>query len=67
MPKTREKFITNNKGRRTGVILDLASYQELLSAAEELECIRAYDVAKASADEAIPFEQACEEIERSRE
>jgi hypothetical protein len=33
---------------------------------EELEAIRAFDAAKASGDEAIPFEQAIEEIEKSR-
>lgn len=29
---------------------------------EELESIRAYDAAKASGDEAVPFEQALQEI-----
>ena len=33
---------------------------------EELESMRAYDAAKASGDEAIPFQKAVEEIERSR-
>ncbi len=35
-------------------------------ALEELESIRAFDAAKASNDEAIPFEQAVAEIERDR-
>ena len=39
---------------------------ELLDAAEELEAIRAYDAAKATDEEAVPFEQATEEIERER-
>jgi hypothetical protein len=33
---------------------------------EELESIRAYDEAKASGEDAIPFEEAVAEIERSR-
>jgi len=33
---------------------------------EELECIRAYDAAKASGDEAIPFARAPERIEDHR-
>ena len=33
---------------------------------EELESIRAYDAAKASGDEAIPFQKAMEELEHSR-
>jgi hypothetical protein len=33
---------------------------------EELESIRAYDAAKSSGEEAIPFEQAIKEIEKQR-
>ncbi|HEX8421826.1 MAG TPA: hypothetical protein VF634_00345 [Pyrinomonadaceae bacterium] len=33
---------------------------------EELEAIRAYDAAKASNDETIPFEEAIAEIEQAR-
>lgn len=48
------------------VLLDVNYYKELLSAWEEIESIRAFDEAKASDDEAIPFSQATEEIERER-
>ncbi len=34
---------------------------------EMLECLRAYDAAKAAGDEAIPFEQAIAEIEKARQ
>ncbi len=60
----KERYIVNEKGDRVGVILDIADYQHLLEELEELECIRAYDAAKASDDEAIPFEQAIAEIEQ---
>jgi hypothetical protein len=40
--------------------------ERLSEKAEEPEAIRAYDTAKAAGDEAIPFEQAIEEIERDR-
>ena len=33
---------------------------------EELDSIRAYDAAKASGDEIIPFEEAVKEIEQNR-
>ena len=33
---------------------------------EELESIHAYDAAKASVDDAVPFEQATREIEHRR-
>jgi len=39
-------------------VIDITEYRRLLDALEELESLRAYDAAKASDDEAIPFEQA---------
>jgi hypothetical protein len=43
--------------------MEIVSNEDLV---EELESIRAYDDAKTSGDEAIPFEQAIEEIRRRR-
>jgi PHD/YefM family antitoxin component YafN of YafNO toxin-antitoxin module len=65
MPTYQHQFIVDAQGNRTAVILDIAEYERLMDELEELEAIRAYDAAKASSDEAIPFEQAIEEIERS--
>jgi hypothetical protein len=48
------------------VLVEVGRYRELLEAAEELDALRAYDAAKASGDEAIPFEQAVEEIETTQ-
>ena len=62
----REQYVVDPNGNRTGVLIDVEYYQQLLKALEELESIRAYDEAKASGDEAIPFAQAVEEIERER-
>jgi len=61
-----ERFLVDEEGRRLGVVLDIAEYQAILEDLEELASIRAYDAAKASGDEAIPFEQALQEIQRSR-
>jgi hypothetical protein len=62
----KHRFVVDDSGERTAVILDIGEYQKLLEEAEELEAIRAYDAAKAAGDEAIPFEQAVTEIERNR-
>lgn len=59
-------YVVNEKGKKTGVILDIKDYQRILDELEELESIRAYDVAKASGDEVVSFEQAVKEIERRR-
>jgi len=63
----REQYVVDQNGNRTAVLLDVQYYHELLAALEEIESIRAYDVAKASDDEAIPFSRATEEIERQRQ
>ena len=57
-----ERFIIDDKGNRISVILDISNYQKLIADLEELESIRAFDAAKASGDEAIPFEQAGREM-----
>jgi hypothetical protein len=38
-----EQFLTDAKGKRTGVILDLKTYEHLCEAEEELADIQAYD------------------------
>jgi hypothetical protein len=61
-----EEYVVDENGERVSVLLDWADYRRLLEELEELEAIRAYDAAKASGDEAIPFEQAMDEIENTR-
>ena len=41
-----ELFLTDAKGKRTGVVLDLSTYQRLREAEEELAEIEAYDAAR---------------------
>jgi hypothetical protein len=62
----KEKFIVDGKGRKKSVILDIKDYEMLCEEREELDAIRAYDQAKSSDDEVIPFEQAVKEIEKKR-
>jgi hypothetical protein len=40
-----EQFLTDAQGKRTGVLLDLGTYQRLREAEEELADIQAYDSA----------------------
>ncbi len=60
-------YILDQAGERVGVILSIEEYHKLLEAFEELECIRISEAEKASPDEAIPLEQAIDEIERNDE
>ena len=66
MKTLTEKFLVDEKGKKVGVVLSFSEYKELLKELEELESLYAYDKAKASKDEVIPFEQAVEEIEKKR-
>lgn len=61
-----KKYVTNRRGQKVGVVLDIKVYKKIVADIEELDSIRAYDAAKASGDEAIPFLKATQEIERSR-
>jgi len=58
------QFITDEKNNKVAVILPIEEYKRICEELEELEAIRAYDAAKASEDEVIPFEQAIKEIEK---
>ena len=65
MPKS-PKYLTDEHGKRIGVVLAVKDYAKMIEALEDLDDIRAYDEAKASKEEAVPFRRAIKEIERSR-
>jgi PHD/YefM family antitoxin component YafN of YafNO toxin-antitoxin module len=65
MPR-KGRFVVDEQGNRVGVVLDIKDYERMLEELEELASIRAYDAAKAANDEAIPFDQAVEELERGK-
>jgi hypothetical protein len=60
------QYITDADGNRTGIILDLDTYRQLLQAQEDLEDIRAAEAAKADDPEGLPLDQALAEIEQER-
>jgi PHD/YefM family antitoxin component YafN of YafNO toxin-antitoxin module len=67
MPAKAARFVVDDHGNRTAVLLDMDRYRELLEGIEELESIRAYDAVKAAREEAIPLAQALAEIEAARQ
>lgn len=66
MALPNKTYIVDEKGKRVGVLLDMEEYRNILAELEELESIRAFDAAKASKEEAVPFDQAVREIEQER-
>ena len=61
-----ESFVVNTSGEKVAVLLEIQRYMRLLEAEEELDALRAYDIAKADVGEAVPFEKAILEIEQTR-
>ena len=62
----KQKYITDEQGNQIGILLDIEEYRKLLEDSEELNAIRAYDLAILEEEE-IPFEEAITEIENSRQ
>ena len=62
----RPKFLTDHKGNKIGVVLDIKLYKRMLEKLEELHAMRAYDAAKASDESPVPYEEFRERIIRSR-
>lgn len=56
------RYLTDSKGDRIAVVLDIEEYERLLDQLDELDAIRAFDKAKASGEERIPFVQAVRDI-----
>ena len=52
------RYLTNERGERIAVVLDIADYERMLEELEELEDIRAYDQAKASGEKPIHYAEA---------
>ena len=65
MAKSNERFVVDENGNRVGVLLEIDDYTKLVEALEELESIRAYDSAKSSGDDVVPFDDAVREIEQN--
>ena len=65
------RYLTDDKGKRVGVLLDIKEYERLREIEDEMEDIRRYDAAIAARprgeDDTIPWEEAKREIEAERE
>ena len=64
------RYIVDENGKRTDVILPVEEYERLIGALEDLEDVRLYDEAKAELrrgkSEVVPLEQAMREIREGK-
>lgn len=58
------EYVIDENQNKKAVILPFIEWEQILEEIEELEDIRAYDIAKSEKDEMIPFEQAVQEIRK---
>ena len=56
------EYVVGQDKHAKAVLLPLPEWEEVVAELEELDDIRAFDEAKNSPDEAIPFKQAVREI-----
>ncbi|MDI6766537.1 MAG: hypothetical protein QME52_06915 [Bacteroidota bacterium] len=49
----KKQYLTDQSGKRTGVILDMRTFEKIEEELDELACIHAYDKAKPDVDAAI--------------
>jgi PHD/YefM family antitoxin component YafN of YafNO toxin-antitoxin module len=64
------RYVTNEKGERIGVILDVREYERLMEALEDLADLRAADETLESIargeEELLPLDEAVHEMEEER-
>jgi len=58
------EFVIDKNKHPKAVLLPFPEWKNLVEELEELDDIRAYDLAKTSSEEKIPFEQAVREIQQ---
>lgn len=56
------EFVIGQDKHAKAVLLPFSEWEALVEALEELDDIRAYDQAKDSSDEVLPFDQAVREV-----
>jgi hypothetical protein len=64
------QFITDEKGERTGVVLPIGEYEELMERLEDAEALKEADEALAAIErgeeDLLPLDQAVKEMEEER-
>ncbi|KPJ67716.1 MAG: hypothetical protein AMJ43_03545 [Coxiella sp. DG_40] len=62
MLATHEKYIINEKGRKTAVVVPLNEWKTIQEMLEDLDDIKAFDKAMSKPSEPIPWDKALKEL-----
>jgi hypothetical protein len=63
MDALHPQYVIDENHTPKAVLLPVAEWEQVVEELEELDDIRAYDLAKAGPQDTIPFEQAVREIQ----
>ena len=62
----KTQFLTDNRGKKLGVLLPMKEYIRMIEELEELEDIKLYDEVKARHEPSIPIEEAFKQLDAKR-
>ena len=62
----KTQYVTDDHGKKVAVIVPVKEYEKLMEELDELECVKAYDRAKARKQEFIPAAAVFKAIEQKR-
>lgn len=66
MLNLHEKFIIDEKGRKTAAILPYTEWKKITAILEEYADIRAYDKAKSRLSNPVPFKKVIKKLKATR-
>jgi PHD/YefM family antitoxin component YafN of YafNO toxin-antitoxin module len=67
MVTVHPEYVVDKDKHPKAVLLPISEWEEVMDALEELDDIRAYDEAKASPQDSVPFDQAVREIQEGHD
>ena len=67
MVTVHPEYVVDKDKRPKAVLLPISEWEQIMDELEELDDIRAYDKAKASPHDSIPFDQAVREIQEGND
>ena len=59
-----QTYVTDEKGKKKAVIISMEEWKKILEDLEELDEIKAYDLAKSQPSEPIKFENAVQQLRK---
>jgi hypothetical protein len=60
------KFLTDNRGKKTGVLLNMKEYKTLFEAYQDLQEIKIFDQVKANDEEIISWEDVKSDLKNKK-